>query len=279
MQKGYAIQGFEGCFHHMAAEKLFGEKVNVIHCNTFSELMNAAENDEASDGGLMAIENSIAGSILPNYNLLNKSKLFITDEIYLKIEQQLITLPGVSLSEIKEVHSHPMALQQCYDFLERYPWKLVETVDTALSVKWLHQNQKRNVAVVAGKLAASLYGLPVAAENIHTVKNNYTRFLVLSRKPSYAADVDKASVYFETDHNRGSLARALTLIADEGINLSKLQSIPVQGSDWRYGFYADLEFENNKQLAQVYARLTEMTEATKLQGIYKNGKNENGRTA
>jgi prephenate dehydratase len=272
MQKGYAIQGFEGCFHQMAAEKLFGENTKVIHCTTFSELMMTAANSAASNGGIMAIENSIAGSILANYNLLNKSKLFITGEVYLKIEQQLITLPGVSLEEIVEVQSHPMALQQCYDFLEQYPWKLVETVDTALSAKWLQQQQKRNVAVIAGRLAANLYGLQIVSENVHTAPNNYTRFLVLSTTPSYAAEVDKASVYFETDHTHGSLARVLTLIANENVNLSKLQSIPVLGSDWRYGFYADLEFETNKQLATVYAQLSEITGSIKLQGIYKNGK-------
>lgn len=272
MQKGFAIQGFEGCFHHLAAEILFGENTKVIHCTTFSELIRTSENTSISDGGIMAIENSIAGSILANYNLLNRSKLFITGETYLKIEQQLITLPGVSLDEIEEVHSHPMALQQCYEFLEQHSWKLVETVDTALSAKILHQSQQRNVAVIAGKLAASLYGLQIAAANVNTLSNNYTRFLVLSPKQSYPENADKASVYFETDHKFGSLAKALTLIAERGVNLTKLQSIPVPDSEWLYGFYADLEFDNTKQLEYAYAHLSEMSSTAKLQGIYKNGK-------
>jgi prephenate dehydratase len=270
--KGYAIQGFEGCFHQMAANRLHGENTKVIHCTTFTELVQLSQDTTICEGGLMAIENSIAGSILANYNLLNKSKLFITGETYLKIEQQLITLPGVSLDEIEEVHSHPMALQQCTDFLEQYPWKLVETVDTALSAKWLHQNQQRKVGVIAGKLAASLYGLQITAENVHTMPNNYTRFLQLSTTEDYVQNADKASVYFETDHTQGSLAKALTSIAKEGVNLSKLQSIPVPGSDWRYGFYADLEFENRKQFEDVYSVLTSVTANIKLQGIYKNGK-------
>ena len=165
-----------------------------------------------------------------------------------------------------------MALQQCTDFLERYPWKLVETIDTALSAKWLFENQKRNIAVIAGTLAAELYGLQILSPNIHTISNNYTRFLQVSPKHNYSDDADKASLFFETDHKRGSLAKALTLIAERGVNLSKLQSIPVLGKDWSYGFYADLEFENNKQLEFVYALLTDLTTSIKLQGIYKRGK-------
>lgn len=272
MTKGYAIQGYEGCFHQMATEKIFGADAKVIYCNTFTDLISTASNTNLSKGGVMAIENSIAGSILANYNLLNKGKLYIVGETYMKIEQQLITLPGVKLEEIKEVHSHPMALQQCYAFLEQHTWKLVETVDTALSVKWLAQNQQRNIAVIAGKLAADIFQMNIAVENIHTVPNNYTRFLVLSTKPAYNTEVDKASIYFEADDKHGSLARILTLIAQEGINLSKLQSIPVPGSVWHYGFYADLEFENEKQMAKIYALLSREASSIKLQGIYKNGK-------
>ncbi len=256
----------------MAVQKLFGEKARVIQCSTFSELVRSAENTSISNGGVMAIENSIAGSILANYNLLNKSKLYITGEVYLKIEQQLITLPGVDLDEIEEVQSHPMALQQCYEFLEQHSWKLVETIDTALSAKMLYESQQRNVAVIAGKLAAKLYGLQISASNVNTQANNYTRFLVLSPKQSYPEDANKASVYFETDHKHGSLARALTLIAERGVNLTKLQSIPVPESEWLYGFYADLEFDNTKELEYAYAHLSEITATTKLQGIYKSGR-------
>jgi prephenate dehydratase len=273
--KGYAIQGFEGCFHQMAAQRIHGEGTKVIHCATFTEVVQLAANTDRCDGGLMAIENSIAGSILPNYNLLNQSKLYIIGETYLKIEQHLITLPGVSLEEIEEVHSHPMALQQCTAFLEQHSWKLVETVDTALSAKWLHDHQQRNVGVIAGELAAKLYGLQITGRNVHTMPNNYTRFLLLSSTPDYVPNANKASVYFETDHTRGSLAKALTSIAEQEVNVSKLQSIPVPGSDWRYGFYADLEFEERKQLETVYLNLTVSTASTKLQGIYKSGKNGN----
>lgn len=256
----------------MAVQKLFGGKIKVIQCSTFSELVRTAENTSISDGGVMAIENSIAGSILANYTLLNKGKLYITGEVYLKIEQQLLTLPGVELDDIEEVQSHPMALQQCYEYLEQHRWKLVETVDTALSAKMLYESQQRNVAVIAGKLAANLYGLQIAANNINTQANNYTRFLLLSPKQAYIEDANKASVYFETDHKHGSLANALTLIAEKGVNLTKLQSIPVQGSEWLYGFYADLEFDSTKQLEYAYAHLSKMAATTKLQGIYKSGR-------
>ena len=171
-----AIQGFEGCFHQEAARNFFGNSVQVICCSTFREVVSTAANTQESNGGVMAIENSIAGSILPNYNLLQKSGLIITGEVYLQINQHLMVNPGLSLKDIKEVHSHPMAIQQCFGFLDQHNWKLVEKEDTALSAKQVRQHHSKHVAAIASSLAAEIYGLHIIAPNIHTLKNNYTRF-------------------------------------------------------------------------------------------------------
>ena len=269
-----SIQGYEGSFHQVAARQFFGKQVEVIPCATFREVVKIAASKKESDGGLMAIENSIAGSILPNYNLLQKSNLKVTGEVYLHIRQNLLVNPGVRLEDIREVHSHTMALQQCYDFLDKYKWKLVETDDTALSAKHIHQHKSKHIAAIASKLAAELFDLEMIAPNIHTLKNNYTRFLVLQRedmaKPVEAAD--KASVNFHTDHSRGSLAKVLTKIAEGGINLSKLQSFPIPGSDFKYSFHADMEFNSVEQFEKIIEEIKPFTAALKIYGIYKNGK-------
>jgi len=177
-----AIQGYEGSFHQEAARKFFGQKVEVIPCATFYEVVKIASDKQSSDGGIMAIENSIAGSILPNYNLLQTSSLTIAGEVYLQINQHLLVNPGVQLQDIREVHSHPMAIQQCLGFLHSHNWKLVETEDTALSAKHVHQHKSKHIAAIASKLAAELFQLEIIAPNIHTMKNNYTRFLILKRE-------------------------------------------------------------------------------------------------
>ena len=270
-----SIQGYEGSFHQVAARQFFGEDVEVITCATFREVVKVASDRKESDGGIMAIENSIAGSILPNYNLLQKSELRVIGEIYLQIGQQLLVNPGVRLEDIREVHSHPMALLQCIDFLEKHPnWKLVETEDTALSAKHLHQHRSKHVAAIASELAARLFGLEILAPDIQTMKNNYTRFLILQRadEAREVAEPDKASVNFHTDHSRGSLARVLTKIADGGINLSKLQSMPIPGSDWEYSFHADMEFDGVDQFQRVVEEIRPITAELKILGTYKKGR-------
>lgn len=271
--RGVAIQGYEGSFHQMAAQLFFGKQVPVITCDSFRDVVRIAGNKRESDGGVMAIENSIAGSILANYNLLQKSSLRIVGELYLQIRQHLLVNPGVKLEDIREVHSHTMALQQCYGFLDKYNWKLVETEDTALSARHVHQHKSKHIAAIASKLAAELFDLDVLAPNIHTLKNNYTRFLIL-RREDQAEEVtgaDKASLYFHTDHSKGSLARVLTRIADGGINLSKLQSFPIPGSDFKYSFHADMEFETAGQFYEVIKSITPLTEDMKIYGVYKRG--------
>ena len=273
-QGGIAIQGYEGSFHQVAARHFFGKQVAVIPCATFRELVRIASNKKESAGGIMAMENSIAGSILPNYNLLQKSNLKVVGEVYLSISQNLLVNPGVKLADIKEVHSHPMAILQCLDYLEKNHWKLVETEDTALSAKHIHQHHSKHAAAIASKLAAELYGLEVIAPNIHTLKNNVTRFLVLKRENDAEEinEADKASLYFQTNHSKGILAKVLTNIAAGGINLSKLQSMPIPGSNFKYGFYADMEFDTRKQLDAVLHSIESLTNNVKMFGIYKKGK-------
>lgn len=273
MSNKISIQGFEGSFHQIAAQQFFGRKAEIVPCATFREVIEATRIGK-TDTSVMAIENSIAGSILPNYHLLHKSNLFIIGEIYLPIRQHLLVNPGVKLEDILEVHSHPMAIQQCLDFLVKYNWKLLETEDTALSAKHIHQRKNRHAAAIAGKLAAELFSLDILAENIHTEKNNYTRFLVLQREKSDINNADKASVSFHTDHSKGSLAKVLTKIAEGGINLSKLQSFPIPGSDWKYSFHADMEFDSIQQFYSVVKKIEPITEQIKIYGVYNNGQNK-----
>lgn len=267
-----AIQGYEGSFHQVAARTFFGKSVEILPCATFIDLISEASNSANTAGGIMAIENSIAGSIMPNYNLLQKSSLFVAGEVYLQIDQNLMVNPGVKLEDIKEVHSHPMALQQCLGFLKKYSWKLIETEDTALSAKNVHLRKSKHVAAIASKLAAEMFELDMVAPKINDVKNNYTRFLVLLREPVEIEDANKASINFHTDHKQGSLAKVLTQIAAEGINLSKLQSFPLAGSKFNYGFHADLEFDELKTFNKVVNKLQNKTQYLRVLGVYKKGK-------
>jgi prephenate dehydratase len=274
MNKKVAIQGYEGSFHQVAAKHFFGQNVEVITCDTFRQVVQLGADAKLSDGGVMAIENSIAGSILPNYNLLQKSKLQVVGEVYLSISQNLLTYPGVKLEDIKEVHSHPMAILQCLDYLEKYNWKLVESEDTALSAKVVHQNKSKHTAAIASKLAAQMFDLNIITPDIHTLKNNITRFLIVGPASTkiLVENVNKASIYFQTDHSRGILAKVLAKIAQGNVNLSKLQSMPIPGSTFKYGFYADLEFDNLKQIEKVLEALKGLTNSIRIFGMYQKGK-------
>ena len=274
MNKKVAIQGYEGSFHQVAARHFFGKNVEVITCDTFRQVVQLGADAKLSDGAVMAIENSIAGSILPNYNLLQKSKLQVIGEVYLSISQNLLTYPGVKLEDIKEVHSHPMAILQCLDYLEKYNWKLVESEDTALSAKVVHQNKSKHTAAIASKLAAQMFDLNIIKPDIHTLKNNITRFLIVgpANTKTLVENANKASIYFQTDHSRGILANVLAKIAQGNVNLSKLQSMPIPGSTFKYGFYADLEFDNKKQIEKVLEVLKGLTNSIRIFGMYQKGK-------
>lgn len=268
-----AIQGYEGSFHQMAAQNYFGKAVQVIPCDTFKEVVTLASDPSMSNGGVMAIENSIAGSIISNYNLLRKSNVSITGEVFLQINHNLLVNPGVKLEDIREVHSHNMALLQCLKFLEQYDWKLVETDDTALSARDIQRDGSRHIAAIASTYAAELYGLEILAPDIQTLKNNYTRFLVLERDENISQrnTVNKASLNFHVDHEIDSLAKVLTRIAECGVVLSKLQSFPIPDSVWKYFFYADLEFENADHFYSMIEAVRPLTREIELFGLYNKG--------
>jgi prephenate dehydratase len=203
-----------------------------------------------------------------------KSNLRIIGEVYLQINQQLLANPGVTLEEIKEVHSHHMAIQQSLEFLDKHNWKLVEREDTASSAKHVQKHKSKHIAAIASKLAAEIYDLEILAPNIHTLKKNYTRFLVLQKEDISvdSSNANKASIVFHTDHNKGSLVNVLTKISDRNINLSKLQSMPLPGSDFKYMFHADMEFDNIDQFNAVIKDLQPVTQMNRILGVYKNGK-------
>jgi prephenate dehydratase len=278
MPQHVAIQGFQGSFHEVAARQYFGAAPALNFCATFGEVV-AQVADGRADAAVMAMENSLAGSILPNYLLLERADLTITGEVYLPIHQHLLVLPGTTLADIQAVHSHPMALRQCGDYLSQYPaWQLVETEDTGLSAQRLAESRTPGLAVIAGGQAAEAFGLEVLAPAINDDPNNYTRFLVLERaaEATPVAQPDKASLYFYTSHAPGMLAKVLTLLASHGLNLSKLQSCPRPSQPWHYGFHADVEFDTPVQLARLLAELPSVTEELRVLGAYQRGSMEFG---
>ncbi|MBF9236212.1 chorismate mutase [Hymenobacter sp. BT683] len=273
MPQHVSIQGFQGSFHEVAARQYFGAAPALLACATFGAVVAHVVNGTA-EAGLMAMENSLAGSILPNYLLLERHAVQVTGEVYLPIHQHLLALPGTTLAEVQAVHSHPMALRQCGEFLDRHPhWKLVETDDTGHSAQLLAENRTPGVAVVAGAQAAEQFALQVLAPAIHDDPHNYTRFLVLQRVDTAQPDpqADKASLYFYTSHAPGSLAAVLTRVAAHGLNLSKLQSCPRPSQPWHYGFHADVEFDSRAQLEGLLTDLVAVTEELRVLGAYRRG--------
>ena len=273
MPQSVSIQGFQGSFHEVAARQVFGAKPELLACATFAAVVAHVVRGTA-DAGLTAMENSLAGSILPNYLLLERHAVRVTGEVYLPIHQHLMGLPGTTLAEVQAVHSHPMALRQCGDFLDRHPhWKLVETDDTGHSAQLLAETRTPGVAVVAGAQAAAQFGLEILAPAIHDDPHNYTRFLVLERAETAQADplADKASLYFCAPHAPGSLAAVLTRVAAHGLNLSKLQSGPRPGQPWHCGFHADVEFEQLGQLEALLEDSAPVTEELRVLGAYRRG--------
>lgn len=278
MQKTIAIQGYEGCFHQVAAREFFGDDIAVLPCATFRDVVQCASNNVAVEAGIMAIENSIVGSILPNYALLHKGNVGVVGEVYVPIRQHLLVYPGVHLSSVREVHSHPMALLQCQEFLSAQNWQVVETVDTALSARHLREQQWRHRAVVAGSLAAELFQVEIAVANIHTSATNYTRFLVLQREHCSVAESNKASLSLHIAHTRGSLAHVLAGIAAHGLNICHLQSLPIPDATWHYAFYLDVEFSAQEQWLAALEYLQHSTTSLHVYGVYKSGKNNSGKS-
>ena len=274
MRTKIAIQGIKGSFHHQVAQDYYYQNVEVDECLSFEELVDSLLSGK-SDQAVMAIENSIAGPIIPNYALIDKNNLHIIGEHYLDIHQNLMALKGQQIEDILEVHSHPMALLQCMEFLKKYPdIKLVEDKDTAETARRIHQHQLKGIAAIASKTASEMYDLEILAPEIQTINNNMTRFVILKKENSFVDEneINRASIKFELDHKRGSLAAVLNVMSDCKLNLTKIQSLPKIETPWKYSFFVDVTFEKYEDYAKAKALLTIMAEYFKVLGEYKNTK-------
>lgn len=269
-----AIQGIKGSFHHQVVNEYFSENVAIDECLSFEELIDSLLSGK-SDQAVMAIENSIAGPIIPNYALIDKNNLHIIGEHYLSIHQNLMALKGQKIEDIKEVHSHPMALLQCMDFLKQYPnIKLVEDKDTAETARRIQEKQLTGIAAIASKTASEMYDLEIIAPEIQTIKNNMTRFVIIKKQNSFLpeSEINRASIKFELDHKRGSLAAVLNVMSDCKLNLTKIQSLPKIETPWKYSFFVDVTFEKYEDFAKAKTLLNIMAEYFKILGEYKNTK-------
>ena len=274
MRTKIAIQGIKGSFHHQVAKDYFYQNVAVDECLSFEELVDSLLKGD-SDQAVMAIENSIAGPIIPNYALIDKNNLHIIGEHYLDIIQNLMALPGQKIEDIQEVHSHPMALLQCMDFLKKYPnIKLVEDKDTAETARRIHENQIKGIAAIASETAAEMYNLEIIAPSIQTIENNMTRFVILKKENSFVSEdeINRASIKFELDHKRGSLAAVLNVMSDCKLNLTKIQSLPKIETPWKYSFFVDVTFDKYEDYAKAKSLMKIMAEYFKVLGEYKNTK-------
>lgn len=269
-----AIQGIKGSFHHQVVKEYFSENVEIDECLSFDELIDSLLSGK-TDQAVMAIENSIAGPIIPNYALIDKNNLHIIGEHYLSIHQNLMALKGQKIEDIKEVHSHPMALLQCMDFLKQYPnIKLVEDKDTAETARRIQEKQLTGIAAIGSKTASEMYDLEIIAPEIQTIKNNMTRFVIIKKENSFLPEkeINRASIKFELDHKRGSLAAVLNVMSDCKLNLTKIQSLPKIETPWKYSFFVDVTFENYEDYAKAKSLLNIMAEYFKVLGEYKNTK-------
>ncbi|MFD2940873.1 prephenate dehydratase [Flavobacterium notoginsengisoli] len=267
-----AIQGIKGSFHHQVVKEYFSENVDIDECLSFEELIDSLIAGK-SDQAVMAIENSIAGPIIPNYALIDKNNLHIIGEHYLNIQQNLMALKGQKIEDIKEVHSHPMALLQCMDFLKQYPnIKLIEDKDTAETARRIQEKQLTGIAAIASVTASEMYDLDIIASSIQTIKNNMTRFVIIKKQNSFLpeSEINRASIKFELDHKRGSLAAVLNVMSDCKLNLTKIQSLPKIETPWKYSFFVDVTFEKYEDFAKAKSLLNIMAEYFKVLGEYKN---------
>jgi prephenate dehydratase len=269
------IQGFPGAFHEIAARLCFeGRPIDIVPCLTFEELVEKLEAGEEMDAALMAIENSLAGSLMANYKLLDQANLMAVGEVYLRVKQNLMVLPGVKIEDLTEVHSHPVAIEQCLEFFRQYPHiQLIRTEDTALSARNVREKGLKTVGAIASTLAADLYEMEILAESIETNKKNYTRFLVLQRADQAITDpdADKVSISFGVSHTVGSLHKVLAILSAYNFNMSKIQSAPIIGQPWEYRLFIDYVAEGHVSVDQAYEALRPVTHNLKLLGAYKQG--------
>ena len=273
MIKKIAIQGIKGSFHDQVVGEYYTGANELLECLSFDALAQAVAKG-ACDQAVMAIENSIAGSILPNYALLDQYELVISGEHYLSIRHNLMALPGQNIENIKEVYSHPMALLQCKNFFHAYPHiKLVESNDTAEEALKISKNKIKARGAIGGKTAAEIYGLDILSPSIQTIKNNITRFVIVQKeRVKQSKKISKAAWKFVLDHKRGSLATALNVVSDCNLNLTKIQSLPVIETPGKYAFFVDVTFEEPKDYFKAKSLLEIMATSFKVLGEYSSQK-------
>ena len=272
--KNVAIQGFQGCFHEQAAREFYqarGEEApHMVECATFDDLFSAL-NEGRADAAVMAVENTISGGLIPNFDLLRKNPQQIKGEVFLQIHQNLMALPGQKLEDIREVRTHYMAINQTRVFFEKKcPWiKMVESEDTAKSAADVAREGLRGVGAVASELAAREFGLEILAPQIETYRENFTRFLILDETIRIEKEkVDKASLCFTLPHKPGSLAHILTILSFYDMNLTRIQSLPIPGKSWQYFFYADIKFESYERYIQALSAVRPLIDDLRVLGEY-----------
>ena len=280
MKKKVAIQGIAGSYHDIAARSFYeGEDIEIVGCNTFRDVISAIKKDP-SLLGLMAIENTIAGSLLQNHELIRESGLRVIGEYKLRISHSLVALPGTSIHDVTEVNSHPIALMQCREFLQQHPQiKVVEGEDTALSAEIIRTENLKGHAAICSRAAAERYGMKVLQEGIETNKHNFTRFLVVADpwqvdeiRRNQSAETNKANIVFTLPHTEGSLSQVLSILSFYNINLTKIQSLPIIGREWEYQFYVDVSFNDYLRYKQSITAISPLTKELKILGEYAEGK-------
>jgi len=273
-QRRVAIQGYAGCFHEQAGLEFYrkhGVEPTFVECPTFDDLYKAMDAGKA-DAAVMAIENTTSGGLLPNFELLRKHPQRIKGEIYIRVKQNLMALPGQKVEDIKEVRTHYMAINQTREFFENEcPWiRMVESEDTAKSAADIAKGRLMGVGAVASELAADMFGLEILREDIETFKENFTRFLVLDDSlPTDKSLADKASLCFTLNHRPGSLAQILTILSFYDMNLTRIQSLPIPGKKWQYFFYVDIRFESYERYNQALAAIRPLLDDIRILGEYK----------
>ena len=273
MDKKVAIQGVKGCFHEQAARLFYEDHghivPDIIECATFEGLYRSLSSGEA-DAAVMAIENTVSGGLLPNFELLRRYDRKIKGEVFLRIQQNLMALPGQKIEDIKEVRTHYMAINQTREFFKDYPWiRLVESEDTAKSAAEVAGQGLVGVGAVASELAAELYGLEILAPGIETYKQNFTRFLIFDDSIEVdPSKVNKSSMCFTLPHTPGSLAHVLTILSFYGMNLTRIQSLPIPGQEWQYFFYVDIKFDDYTRYEQALAAVRPLMEDLTILGEY-----------
>jgi len=272
--KTVAIQGVAGAFHEIAARNYFKSDIEIQSCKSFEEITTLLEKQKI-DYGIMAIENTVAGSLIPNYVLIKEANVKIIGEEFLRVKQNLVALPGQKIEDLTEVHSHYMAIAQSRKFFKEYPKiKLVEAVDTALSAKNIYEKRLIGKGAISSDLAAKMYNLEILAPSIETNKKNYTRFLILTNKNSVnnlTKDINKVSVCFSLPHNKGSLAQILSVFTFYDLNMTKIQSMPIVGKEFQYFFYVDLTFDGYERYQQSLSAIKPLVVDLQILGEYKYG--------